>query len=53
VIVKPAQAAGLTFGSAPSGRSLDQLLREELYATRENTLPLLQFTLQELYRHNA
>ena len=50
VIGRPAQAAGLMFGVTPSGQRLDQVLREELYATRENTLPLLQFTLQELYQ---
>jgi WD40 repeat protein len=53
VIARPAQAAGLTFGSTPSGQPLDQLVRQELYATRENTLPLLQFTLQELYQRRS
>jgi len=53
VVVRPAQAAGLSFGATPSGQRLDQALREELYATRENTLPLLQFTLQELYRRRS
>lgn len=48
VIARPARAAGLTFGIAPDGRRLDQLLLEE--AIREpNSLPLLQFTLNELY----
>jgi len=53
VIARPAEAAGLSFGAAPSGRRLDDVLREELYATRENTLPLLQFTLQELYQRRS
>jgi WD40 repeat protein len=53
VIARPAEAAGLSFGVAPSGRGLDETLREELYATRENTLPLLQFTLQELYQRRS
>ena len=48
VINLPARAADLTFGLAPDGRALDQLLREE--AHREpDSLPLLQFTLSELY----
>jgi WD40 repeat protein len=53
VIGRPAHAAGLAFGLTPSGQRLDQVLRKELYATRENTLPLLQFTLQELYRQRS
>lgn len=53
VIARPAQAAGLTFGVSRSGQPLDQVLREELYATRENTLPLLQFTLHELYQRRS
>src|SRR5580658_931418 len=53
VISRPAEVAGLTFGVAPSGQALDQVLREELYATRENILPLLQFTLQELYQRRS
>lgn len=48
VIARPARAAGLSFGIAADGRRLDQLLLEE--AIREpNSLPLLQFTLNELY----
>jgi hypothetical protein len=50
---RPAKAAGLTFGNSPSGKPLDQVLREELYATRENALPLLQFTLYELYQRRS
>ncbi len=53
VITRPAQAAGLSFGATPSGQRLDHVLREELYPTQENTLPLLQFTLQELYRRRS
>ena len=53
VIGRPAEAAGLSFGLSPSGKRLDQVLREELYAMRENTLPLLQFTLQELYQRRS
>lgn len=50
VVTRPAQVAGLTFDFAPSGQRLDQVMRQELYATQENTLPLLEFTLQELYQ---
>ncbi len=50
VISRPAEAAGLSFGLGPSEQRLDQVLREELYAARENMLPLLQFTLHELYQ---
>jgi tetratricopeptide (TPR) repeat protein len=49
VIERPARAADLTFGLAASGARLDIAIREELYRTRENALPLLQFTLNELY----
>ena len=49
VINRPAHAAGLNFGMGPSGRCLDQILREDAYRDRENALPLLQFTLHELY----
>jgi WD40 repeat protein len=48
VIVLPAKAADLTFGGTPEGGTLDQLLREEAYNETE-CLPLLQFTLNELY----
>ncbi len=48
VILRPAQAAALTFGLGPGGEPLDRLLREE--ASLENdSLPLLEFTLHELY----
>ena len=48
VITLPAKAADLTFGIAPDGRHLDQYLREDAYRERDG-LPLLQFTLNELY----
>ena len=48
VIGLPAKAAELTFGVAPDGKRLDQLLRQEAYL-EQDTLPLLQFTLNELY----
>jgi WD40 repeat protein/TPR repeat protein len=49
VITRPAEVAGLTFGVSVGGKRLDQVLREDLYAARDNTLPQLQFTLNELY----
>ena len=51
VITRPAEVAGLTFGVGVGvgGKRLDQVLREDLYAARDNTLPQLQFTLNELY----
>jgi WD40 repeat protein/TPR repeat protein len=48
VISLPARAAELTFGMTPDGKRLDQLLRQEAYL-EQDTLPLLQFTLNELY----
>lgn len=48
VITAPAKAADLTFGMAPDGARLDQLLRDEAYR-EDDCLPLLQFTLNELY----
>jgi WD40 repeat protein len=53
VIARPAQAAGLIFGVAPNGGRLDHLLRDEAHTDRGNVLPLLQFTLQELYRRRS
>jgi tetratricopeptide (TPR) repeat protein len=53
VINRPAHAAGLTFGASPTGRRLDQILREDAYRDRENALPLLQFTLHELYQRRS
>src|SRR5262249_48915044 len=46
--LRPAEAADLTFGMGPDGKPLDYWLREETYA-EEDALPLLQFTLYELY----
>ena len=48
VISLPARAADLSFGIGPNGKRLDHLLREEAYREQDN-LPLLQFTLNELY----
>jgi WD40 repeat protein len=48
VISLPAKAADLTFDEAPDGKLLDQLLRDEAYL-EQDSLPLLQFTLSELY----
>jgi WD40 repeat protein len=50
LITRPAQAAGLAYGIGPAGRPLDQILREDAYRDRENVLPLLQFTLYEMYQ---
>ena len=50
VLERRAEVAELSFGVGPCGRRLDQVLREQLYEMRENTLPLLEFTLQELYQ---
>jgi tetratricopeptide (TPR) repeat protein len=49
VILRPAAAAALSFGPTPSGKPLDELLRHEAYRDAGNALPLLQFTLAELY----
>jgi WD40 repeat protein len=52
VIALPAQAASLEFGVRADGRRLDEQLREDAY--RETTpLPLLQFTLNELYQRRV
>jgi WD40 repeat protein len=48
VIRLPATAADLTFGTRPDGKPLDQVLREDAYREKDS-LPLLQFTLNELY----
>jgi tetratricopeptide (TPR) repeat protein len=52
VISLPAKAADLTFGIRADGKSLDQLLREDAYRERDS-LPLLQFTLNELYQKRS
>ena len=48
VIRRPALAAGLRFQRGPDGVGLDQLLREAAHR-QPDSLPLLQFTLNELY----
>jgi WD40 repeat protein len=53
VIVRPAAAAALSFGPTPSGKPLDELLRHEAYRDAGNALPLLQFTLAELYQRRV
>jgi len=52
VISRPAHAAALRFGRAPDGTPLDQRLREDAYR-EQDALPLLQFTLNELYLKRA
>ena len=52
VIALPARAADLVFGVDPEGRPLDQLLRDEAYR-EQDSLPLLQFTLNELYQRRS
>src|SRR5262249_4606184 len=52
VMCGTAVAAKLTFGLTPSGKPLDHLLREEAYG-EPDSLPLLQFTLNELYQRRA
>ena len=50
IIRLPAQAAGLTFGRDPdSNRPLDEMLSDGAFGSPD-ALPLLQYTLQELYR---
>lgn len=49
VITRPAKAADLIFGAGPDGKPLDHRLREDAYLEKDS-LPLLQFTLNELYR---
>jgi WD40 repeat protein/TPR repeat protein len=53
VIVRPAAAAALSFGPTPSGKPLDEILRHEAYRDAGNALPLLQFTLAELYQRRV
>jgi len=52
VISLPAKSADLTFGMGADGKPLDQLLREDAYRERDS-LPLLQFTLNELYQKRS
>ena len=48
VIALPTRAGDLTFDTDPEGKPLDQILREDAYR-EQDSLPLLQFTLNELY----
>lgn len=49
----PAQHAGLAYARDPaSGRGLDDLLCDAAAASTDG-LPMLQYTLQELYRHRS
>jgi WD40 repeat protein/TPR repeat protein len=52
VINRPAKAADLTFGLSPDGKPMDQLLREDAYREKDS-LPLLQFALNELYQKRS
>jgi tetratricopeptide (TPR) repeat protein len=52
VITRPAKAADLTFEVGADGTRLDRRLREDAYREK-NSLPLLQFTLNELYQKRS
>jgi hypothetical protein len=52
VITLPARAADLTFELGADGKPLDQLLREDAYREKDS-LPMLQFTLNELYQQRV
>jgi tetratricopeptide (TPR) repeat protein len=52
VILLPARAANLTFEIGEDGKSLDQCLREDAYREKDS-LPMLQFTLNELYQRRS
>jgi tetratricopeptide (TPR) repeat protein len=52
VISLPARAADLTFEIDEDGKSLDQSLREAAYREKDS-LPMLQFTLNELYQKRS
>lgn len=52
MIVSPARAAGLSFAVNSDGVSLSQVLRERS-SNQPSVLPLLSFTLDELYRRRA
>jgi len=52
VILLPARAASLTFEIGEDGKSLDECLREDAYREKDS-LPMLQFTLNELYRRRS
>lgn len=49
MMVQPARAAGLRFEQSPEGERLDGLLQEAA-ARHPGALPLLEFTLEQLYR---
>ena len=51
IVRAPAQAAGLTFESDPAKGALDERLLTD--AKTADSLPLLQFTLQQLYQQRA
>ena len=51
IVRAPAQAAGLTFESEPAKGALDERLLAD--AKNADSLPLLQFTLQQLYERRA
>jgi tetratricopeptide (TPR) repeat protein len=52
VITLPARAADLSFEIDADGRPLDQILREDAYREKDS-LPMLQFTLNELYQKRS
>lgn len=52
VITRPARAANLTFEIGADGKPLDQCLREDAYREKDS-LPMLQFTLNELYQRRS
>ncbi|WP_297421905.1 hypothetical protein [Clostridium sp.] len=53
IIIKPAKAAGLTFEiDTDKGVSLKDVILEEAFSSTNN-LPLLQFTLNELYKRKT
>jgi tetratricopeptide (TPR) repeat protein len=52
VISRPARAANLTFEIGADGKPLDQCLREDAYREKDS-LPMLQFTLNELYQRRS
>jgi tetratricopeptide (TPR) repeat protein len=52
VILLPARAANLAFEIGEDGKSLDQCLREDAYREKDS-LPMLQFTLNELYQRRS
>jgi hypothetical protein len=52
VITQPARAANLTFEIDADGQALEQRLREDAYREKDS-LPMLQFTLNELYQRRS